>query len=78
MITKTVDVREAEKQLNELLSLVAAGGEVILTDGATPVARLAPLTMHAAPRVAGLHAGAVWTSKDFDEPLPQEFWTGIV
>lgn len=28
------------------------------------------------PRMAGLHAGAIWTSDDFDEPLPDEFWTG--
>ena len=27
-------------------------------------------------RKAGLHAGAIWTSDDFDEPLPDEFWTG--
>jgi hypothetical protein len=30
----------------------------------------------AGPRVAGLHAGAVWTSDDFDEPLPDDFWIG--
>ena len=29
-----------------------------------------------APRKAGLHTGAIWTSDDFDEPLPNEFWTG--
>jgi hypothetical protein len=28
-----------------------------------------------APRVAGLHPGAIWASEDFDEPLPDEFWT---
>jgi Protein of unknown function (DUF2281) len=28
------------------------------------------------PRVAGLHAGQTWISKDFDEPLPDEFWLG--
>jgi hypothetical protein len=25
-------------------------------------------------RIAGLHAGAIHTSEDFDEPLPDEFW----
>ncbi len=29
-----------------------------------------------APRIAGLHAGAIWMSDDFDEPLPDEFWLG--
>jgi hypothetical protein len=28
------------------------------------------------PRILGLHPGAIWTSDDFDEPLPDEFWLG--
>ena len=30
------------------------------------------------PRIPGLHAhlGPTWTSDDFDEPLPDEFWLG--
>ena len=72
MATKTVDVREAQTQLKELLSEVQEGVEVVLTEDSTPVARLVPVT----PRVAGLHAGAISTSDDFDEPLPDEFWTG--
>lgn len=28
------------------------------------------------PRVAGLHTGQVEMSPDFNEPLPDEFWTG--
>ena len=27
-------------------------------------------------RVPGLNRGENWTSDDFDEPLPDEFWTG--
>lgn len=76
MPTKTVDVREAQTRLAELLSLVAAGTEVILADGATPLARLIPLNQPTTPRVAGLSAGSIWTSDDFDDPLPDEFWTG--
>jgi len=56
----------------ELLSQIVSGVEWILTDGPTPVARLVPIPS----RVAGLHAGAIWTSPDFDEPLPEEFWMG--
>jgi prevent-host-death family protein len=76
MQTKTVDVQEAQANLTELLSLVAAGTEIILTEDNTPLARLVPMTSPAQPRVAGLHRGATWTSDDFDEPLPDEFWTG--
>ncbi len=28
------------------------------------------------PRVFNLHPGAMWTSDDFDDPLPDEFWLG--
>ena len=75
MQTKTVDVHEAQTHLVELLSLVTAGTEIILTEGSTPLARIVPMA-GATPRVAGLHLGAIWTSADFDEPLPEEFWTG--
>jgi hypothetical protein len=27
-------------------------------------------------RVLGLHAGTIWISADFDDPLPDEFWLG--
>ena len=75
MQTKTVDVHEAQTHLVELLSLVTAGTEIILTEGSIPLARIVPL-VGAAPRVAGLHPGDIWTSEDFDEPLSEEFWTG--
>lgn len=76
MQTKTVDVHEAQTQLVALLSLVSAGTEIILTAGNIPLARIVPMTETPTPRVAGLHAGAIWTSEDFDDPLPEDFWTG--
>jgi len=27
-------------------------------------------------RIPNLHPGAIWTSDDFDDPLPDEFWLG--
>ncbi len=74
MPTTKVDVREVQARLTELISLVVAGTEVILTDGSKPLARLVPLTSSTKPRVAGLHSGAIETSDDFDYPLPDEFW----
>ena len=78
MQTKTVDVHEAQAPLAELLSLVTAGTEIILTEDSTPLARIVPLAGAPTPRVAGLHLGTIWTSEDFDEPLPEEFWTGTL
>lgn len=77
MQTKTVDVHEAQTHLVELLSLVSAGTEIILTTGNTPLARIVPMAGALTSRVAGLHPGAIRTSEDFDEPLPEDFWTGI-
>jgi antitoxin (DNA-binding transcriptional repressor) of toxin-antitoxin stability system len=76
MPTKTVDVREVQISLQELLALVRGGTEIVFTEGNTPLARLVPLASPSTPRMAGLHAGVIWTSDDFDEPLPEEFWTG--
>ena len=76
MQTKTVDIHEAETHLAALLALVAAGMEIILTEGSTPLARIVPMAEATTPRVAGLHPGAIWTSEDFDEPLSEDFWTG--
>jgi len=76
MLKKTVDVREAQIPLKELLPLVIAGTEIIFAEDSTPVARLVPIALPTTPRVAGLHTGAIWISDDFNEPLPEEFWTG--
>lgn len=75
MSTTTVDVRELPTRLAEVLSLASAGNEVVVTDNQIPVARLVPLTADKA-RILGLHAGAITTTKDFDAPLPDDFWVG--
>jgi antitoxin (DNA-binding transcriptional repressor) of toxin-antitoxin stability system len=64
MLTKQIDVKEAQVRLQELLSQMASGVEWIITDGQTLVARLVPISA----RVAGLHTGAISASPDFDEP----------
>jgi len=74
MLTKRIDIKEAQTRFQELLSQVVSGVELILMDGMTPIARVVPVSS----RVAGLHAGAIWTSPDFDDPLPDEFWMGRV
>ena len=72
METKTINVQEAQKQLEKLLAHLSVGEEIIITDGKIPIARLVPISS----RIPGLHKGAIWVSPDFDEPLPEEFWTG--
>lgn len=72
MLIKQIDVKEIPERLEEFLTQISSGVEYVLIDGKTPVARIVPISM----RVADLHAGAIWTSSNFDEPLPDEFWVG--
>ena len=76
MLIKTIDVQEAQAELKDLLAVVRGGTEIVLTEGTTPLARIVPIAPPSTPRVAELHTGAIWTSDDFDEPLPEDFWTG--
>ena len=85
MFSKIIDVNQKHLSLKELLSLINVDTEIIITEGNKPLARLIPLketekTISENPssnlRQPGLHAGMIWTSEDFDAPLPEEFWTG--
>jgi prevent-host-death family protein len=71
IMTATVEVKDLAGRWAELLASAAAGNDVIVTDGSVPKARLVPLQT----RVLGLHPGAMETSDDFDNPLPDRFWT---
>jgi antitoxin (DNA-binding transcriptional repressor) of toxin-antitoxin stability system len=76
MSTTTIDILKAQPPLSELLQLAAAGDEVIIVEGEKPLARLTSFGSSPKRRIAGLDSGAIWTSDDFDDPLPDEFWTG--
>jgi antitoxin (DNA-binding transcriptional repressor) of toxin-antitoxin stability system len=72
MATKTVDIRRAKPEMKKLLSQVAAGMEIVFTEDDHPIARLVSVRQ----RIAGLHSGAISTTSDFDQSLPDEFWMG--
>ena len=71
MQTETVELSEAAAHFKELVQRVVSGLHVVLSQNQKPVAHLLPV----GGRVAGLHAGAIWASDDFDAPLPGEFWS---
>jgi len=77
-MTQIVSVDEAQEKLQDLVAQALAGNEVIITDHGKPVARLVPVQAFSPKRkrVAGLNRGTIWTSEDFDQPLPDEFWLG--
>jgi antitoxin (DNA-binding transcriptional repressor) of toxin-antitoxin stability system len=70
-MTKTIDVATTHTPLSELVSLALTGAEVILAEGGTPLVRLVPVAPISSQRIAGLHEGVIWTSEDFDAPLPE-------
>jgi antitoxin (DNA-binding transcriptional repressor) of toxin-antitoxin stability system len=83
MSNKIIDANKIQLTLKELLSLVKADTEIIITEGNKPLARLISLveteettTETSNLRQPGLHSEKIWASEDFDEPLPEEFWTG--
>jgi antitoxin (DNA-binding transcriptional repressor) of toxin-antitoxin stability system len=75
METETVDLADAPARWREVVALLRAGTEVVLTEGEKPLARLVPVPPPATVRVPGLHLGVIRTSEDFDEPLSEEFWS---
>lgn len=69
---RTIEVNAEKRPLKELVTLVEQGNDVVLMESGKAVARIVSLRK----RVMGLHEGMVWTSDDFDAPLPDEFWLG--
>lgn len=70
MKVESIDLKDAQSQMKELVQRVSEGFRVILRDNEKPVAELRAVV----ERKPGLHAGSIWTSDDFDEPLPDDYW----
>jgi antitoxin (DNA-binding transcriptional repressor) of toxin-antitoxin stability system len=68
MKTETVDLNDAQARLKELVQRAISAVHVVLSENDKPVAQIVPLKR----RVADLHPGAIWTSDDFDDPLPED------
>ena len=76
MTVTTIDVRDAQVQLLQLLTIALEGGDVIIAKDDIPLVRLVPVEPQPKRRVAGLHRGAMRMTPDFNDPLPDEFWLG--
>jgi len=70
--SKTVDFHDA-KTLSGLVSLALEGNEIIIAEDDMPLARLTAISESKQFRTPGLNRGEIWTSDDFDEPLPELF-----
>lgn len=64
MATHTINIAKEQPKLADLLTLAREGQEILLTEGETPLARIVPVPIRSgAPRIGGLHEGAVWVSE---------------
>jgi antitoxin (DNA-binding transcriptional repressor) of toxin-antitoxin stability system len=72
MSSTQVELSDLGTRFAEVLALAESGADVVLTEQQIPRARLVPLG--SSQRIAGLHPGAIQTSDDFDEPLPDGSW----
>ena len=75
MATTTIDITKHPTQLADLLALVGAGTDVIITQDNKTVARMMPMN-DATERIGNLNPDSIQTSDDFDAPLPDAFWLG--
>ena len=76
MLTKTIDIHTPHISLDDVISLIRQGTEIIMTDANTHLARIIPYFPLRQERRGELHSGAMIANADFDDPLPDEFWTG--
>ena len=71
-----LNLYEAKTQLSRLVERAAAGEEIFIAKAGRPMARLVPLDCASLPRRPGGWEGQVFIAEDFDDPLPDDFWTG--
>jgi len=76
MATKIIAADDMQAKIPELLTMISEGDEIIIEKNSRPFAKLTAITEAGRKRIPGLNRGEVWTSEDFDEPLPDEFWLG--
>jgi prevent-host-death family protein len=67
----TYNMHEAKTQLSRLAERAAKGEEIVIARNGHPLARLVRVEERK-PRTLGIWKDQVWTSDDFDDPLPWE------
>jgi prevent-host-death family protein len=72
MISKKVQVNEAQAQFQQLLEFVKKGEEIIIMDKNEPVAQLIAIPMHKKAGLVSTDSGEKWTSEDFDIKLKDD------
>ena len=71
---KTVNIYDAKTRLSQLVDEAANGGEVIIARNGRPVARLVPFQRPPVVRKPGRLRGKIRIGRDFDDPLPADWF----
>jgi len=71
---KTVNIYDAKTRLSQLVDEAANGGEVIIARNGRPVARLVPFQRPPVARKPGRLRGKIRIGRDFDDPLPADWF----
>jgi antitoxin (DNA-binding transcriptional repressor) of toxin-antitoxin stability system len=68
----TVTIHAAKTHLSRLIARAAAGEEIVILRGKTPVARLTAISSAASKRRFGAYRGEFEVPDSFFDPLPEE------
>jgi prevent-host-death family protein len=71
---KTVSIYDAKSRLSQLVDEAANGREVIIARNGRPVARLVPFQPLPVARKPGRLRGKIRIGRDFDDPLPADWF----
>ena len=76
----TISIDDAKNELAALIERARQGEEIVITDGSTPVAKLAPVDTKPSRRGFGMFKGQFHVPDEvFFNPLPEvelKLWTG--
>jgi prevent-host-death family protein len=64
-----IDINQAKQRFPELIEKTISDGEVIITRGGQPIAKLVAITKPRKKRRLGTAKGLIKISDDFDQPL---------
>ena len=68
-MSATITLEEAQAHLAELISKLAPGEEVVITENQQPVARLLPVKNKAQRKLGTMRGSIKYIAPDFDAPL---------
>lgn len=73
-MSEKVNIYEAKTRLSQLVARAEAGEEIIIARGGRPAARLVSFRSAVVKRKPGRMRGRIRIARDFDAPLPRNYF----